>query len=85
MTEASAAQRIRKGDFGTISAIGDKLEVRFDKGESVQLSKVQAKHIEHGYAVYRLKQALQTKFFLVSKAHSKPHPRSFPSPARGGR
>ncbi len=55
MTEASAAQGIRKGDFGTIAAIGDTLEVRLDKGESVQLTKEQAKHIEHGYAVDSLK------------------------------
>ncbi len=55
MTEANVVQGIRKGDFGTITALGDKLEVRFDKGESVQLSKEQAKHIEHGYAVDSLK------------------------------
>ncbi len=55
MTEPSASQGIRKGDFGTITSIGDNLEVRLDKGESVQLTKEQAKHIEHGYAVDSLK------------------------------
>ena len=55
MTEPRASQGIRKGDFGTITAIGDTLEVRLDKGESVQLTKEQAKHIEHGYAVDSLK------------------------------
>ncbi len=55
MTGASGTQGTRKGDFGTITALGDKLEVRFDKGESVQLSKEQAKHIEHGYAVDSLR------------------------------
>ena len=55
MTEPSSSHGIRKGDFGTITAIGDTLEVRLDRGESVQLSKEQAKHIEHGYAVDSLK------------------------------
>ena len=55
MTQPNALQGIRKGDFGTIAAIGDNLEVRLDKGESVRLTKEQAKHIEHGYAVDSLK------------------------------
>ena len=55
MTQPNASQGIRKGDFGTIAAIGDNLEVRLDKGESVRLTKEQAKHIEHGYAVDSLK------------------------------
>ncbi len=64
MTEASATQDIRKGDFGTITAIGDKLEVRLDKGESVQLTKEQAKHIEHGYAVDSLKTGAPNKVLI---------------------
>jgi conjugative relaxase-like TrwC/TraI family protein len=55
MTEPNTSQGIRKGDFGTITAIEDTLAVRLDKGESVQLTKEQAKHIEHGYAVDSLK------------------------------
>ena len=55
LTEADASQGIRKGDFGTVAAIGDKLEVRLDKGQSVQLNQEQAKYIEHGYAVDSLK------------------------------
>ncbi|WP_263385970.1 VirB4 family type IV secretion/conjugal transfer ATPase [Granulicella arctica] len=55
MSQPNASQGIRKGDFGTIAAIGDNLEVRLDKGESVRLTKEQAKHIEHGYAVDSLK------------------------------
>lgn len=55
MTEGSAPQGLRKGDFGTITTIGDKPAVRLDKGESVQLTQEQAKHIEHGYAVDSLK------------------------------
>ncbi len=55
MTEPNAPQGIRKGDFGTITSIGDTLEVRLDKGETVQLTRERAKHIEHGYAVDSLK------------------------------
>jgi hypothetical protein len=55
MTEPNISQGIRKGDFGTITAIEDTLAVRLDKGESVQLNQEQAKHIEHGYAVDSLK------------------------------
>ena len=51
MSAANAGQSIRKGDFGTITAIGDTLDVRLDKGENAQLTKEQAKHIEYGYAV----------------------------------
>lgn len=55
ITEPSSSQGIRKGDFGTITGIGDTLDVRLDKGENVQLTKEQAKHIQHGYAVDSLK------------------------------
>ena len=54
----------RKGDFGTIAAIGDKLEVRLDKGESVQLTQEQAKHIEHGYAVDSLKTGAPNRILI---------------------
>ena len=64
MTEPSAPQGIQKGDFGTIAAIGDKLEVRLDKGESVQLTKEQAKYIEHGYAVDSLKTGAPDKVLI---------------------
>ncbi len=69
MTEASAAQGIRKGDFGTIAAIGDTLEVRLDKGESAQLTKEQAKYIEHGYAVDSFKTGAPDNV-LISQADS---------------
>ena len=67
MTEPS--EGIRKGDFGTITSIGDILEARFDKGESVQLTKEQAKHIEHGYAVDSLKMGAPDRI-LFSQAGS---------------
>ena len=69
MTEANTAQGIRKGDFGTITAIGDTLDVRLDKGESAQLTKEQAKYIEHGYAVDSLKTGAPDKV-LISQADS---------------
>ncbi len=70
MTEASVVQGIRKGDFGTIAAIGDNLEVRLDKGENVQLTKEQAKHIEHGYAVESLKTGAPDKVLFSQSGSS---------------
>ncbi len=64
MTEPSSSKGIRKGDFGTITAIGDTLDVRLDKGENVQLTKEQAKHIEHGYAVDTLKTGAPNKVLI---------------------
>ena len=64
LTEADASQGIRKGDFGTVAAIGDKLEVRLDKGESVQLNQEQARYIEHGYAVDSLKTGAPDKVLI---------------------
>ena len=57
LTEANPKQGMRKGDFGTVTAINgaEGMEVRFDKGHTVQLTKEQAQHIEHGYAVDTLK------------------------------
>ena len=70
MTEPNASQGIRKGDFGTITAIDDKLEVRLDKGESVQLTKEHAKHIEHGYAVDSLKSGAPDKVLISQDGSS---------------
>ena len=42
MTESNSSQGIRKGDFGTVTAIGDTLDVSLDKGETVRLTKEQA-------------------------------------------
>ena len=55
MTKPSSSHGLQKGDFGTVIAIGDTLDVRLDKGGNVQLNKEQSKHIEHGYAVDSLK------------------------------
>lgn len=71
MTESSAG--IRRGDFGTIISIGDTLEVRLDKGESVQLTKQQAKHIEYGYAVDSLKTGAPDRV-LISQGGYQPTP-----------
>jgi ATP-dependent exoDNAse (exonuclease V) alpha subunit len=69
MTEASVSQGMRKGEFGTITAIGDKLEVHLDRGESMQLTQEQARHIEHGYAVDSLKVGAPDRV-LISQAES---------------
>ena len=53
INESYPKQCIRKGDLGTVTAIGDTndLDIRLDKGKSVQLNQEQAQHVEHGYAV----------------------------------
>jgi conjugative relaxase-like TrwC/TraI family protein len=84
MTEASAIQGIRKGDFGTITAIEGALAVLLDKGESVQLTKEQAKHIEHGYAVDSLKTGAPDKV-LISQDSSSPATSEAVSLSRTGR
>ncbi len=84
MTEASATQGIRKGDFGTITSIGDTLEVRLDKGESVQLTKERAKHIEHGYAVDSLRTGAPDRV-LISQDGSFQAPSGAASLSRTGR
>ena len=48
-TQPAEGQSLRKGDFGTITAIGDGIELRLDKGPAVKLTADQARHIEHGY------------------------------------
>ncbi len=65
MTEPNASQGIRRGGFGTITSIGDTLEVRLDKGESVQLTMEQAKYIEHGYAVDSLKTGAPDRILII--------------------
>jgi conjugative relaxase-like TrwC/TraI family protein len=64
MTEPDSSQNIRKGDFGTITAIGEMLEVRLDNRRNVQLSKEQARHIEHGYAVDTLNTGAPNKVLI---------------------
>ena len=72
MTEANAAQGIRKGDFGTVTAIGDTLDVSLDKGETVRLTKEQARHIEHGYAVDSLKMGAPDKVLISQDGFQTP-------------
>ena len=64
VTEPNSSQGIRKGDFGTVTAIGDTLDVSLDKGETVRLTKEQARHIEHGYAVDSLKTGAPDKVLI---------------------
>jgi hypothetical protein len=64
MKEPDSSQNVRKGDFGTITAIGEMLEVRLDNRRNVQLSKEQARHIEHGYAVDTLNTGAPNKVLI---------------------
>ena len=72
MTEPNASQGIRKGDFGTITAMGDTLDVSLDKGETVRLTKEQARHIEHGYAVDSLKTGVPDKVLISQDGFQTP-------------
>ena len=72
MTEPNASQGIRKGDFGTVTAMGDTLDVRLDKGETVRLTKEQARHIEHGYAVDSLKTGAPDKVLISQDGFQTP-------------
>jgi hypothetical protein len=53
--EGNLAQGIRKGDFGTVTAMStsNDLEVRLDRGSTIRVNEEQAQHIEHGYAVQK--------------------------------
>ena len=72
MTEPNSSQGIRKGDFGTVTAIGDTLDVSLDKGETVRLTKEQARHIEHGYAVDSLKTGAPDKVLISQDGFQTP-------------
>ena len=85
MTEPNASQGIRKGDFGTISAIGDNLEVRLDKGESVRLTQEEAKHIEYGYAVDSLKTGAPGKVLFSNDGSSQATSEAVYLSVRGGK
>ncbi len=84
LTTPNAQHGIRNGDFGTITAIGDGLEVRLDKGQSVQLTNEQARHIEHGYAVDGLKTGAPERV-LISQDGSLPAAYEAASLSRAGR
>jgi hypothetical protein len=86
LTEPSAAQGFRKGDFGTITAMGEasRLEIRLDKGPTVQLTSEQARHIEHGYAVDSLKTGAPERI-LISQDSSLQVPSEVASLSRMGR
>ena len=57
ISAANFEQGIRKGDLGTVVGITERngLDVRLDRGKSVQLSEEQTRHIDHAYAVQSLK------------------------------
>jgi conjugative relaxase-like TrwC/TraI family protein len=69
INESYPKQGIRKGDLGTVTAISDTndLDIRLDKGKSVQLNKEQAHHIEHGYAVQTLKAGVPERVLITQE------------------
>src|SRR5258708_12731100 len=81
INESYPKQGIRKGDLGTVTTISDKndLNIRLDKGQSVQLNQEQAQHIEHGYAVQNLQAGAPQRLPLTHTTYISPiHPPSLP-------
>jgi len=69
INEPYPKQGIRKGDLGTVTGISDTndLDIRLDKGKSVQLNKEQAHHIEHGYAIQNLKAGAPERVLITQE------------------
>jgi conjugative relaxase-like TrwC/TraI family protein len=69
-TDANPEQGIRKGDFGTVTTISAEngLQIRLDKGVSVQLNAEDSRHIEHGYAVDSLKTGASKRVLISQEA-----------------
>jgi conjugative relaxase-like TrwC/TraI family protein len=69
-TQADSEHGIRKGDFGTVTSISaeSNLQVRLDKGVSVQLRPDEARYIEHGYAVANLKAGNSERVLITQEA-----------------
>jgi len=70
ITSAMAELGIRKGEFGTVTAISEsrELDVQLDKGETVHLNQRQAQHIEHGYAVEGIKAGAPERIIVTQEA-----------------
>ena len=84
LVDTNATLGIRKGDFGTVTAISEGLEVRLDKGPIVQLPKEQAHQVEYGYAVDSLKTGAPEKI-LISHDGGFPLPYAAAALSRTGR
>jgi hypothetical protein len=67
---ADSEQGIRKGDLGTVREITEtySLDIRLDKGKSVQLSEEQTRHIDHAYAVESLKAGAPERVLITRDA-----------------
>ena len=85
LTEAEPTNNIRKGDLATVVALNDAggLEVRLDRGGDVQLTSLQARHIEYGYAVEALKTGAPERVLISTDGL--PPPSELTSLARTGR
>ena len=84
LTKAVDGQDFRRGDFGTITAVNDGIELRLDKGPAVKLTADQAQHIEHGYAVESLKNGAPERV-LISQDSSMQRPSELAQLTRTGR
>jgi conjugative relaxase-like TrwC/TraI family protein len=76
VTEPNPAYSIKKGDFGTVTNISEAegLEVRFDKGPTVQLTKDQAQQVQHGYAVDSLNTGAPERILITQNDPTQAHP-----------
>ena len=72
LTKAVEGQDFRRGDFGTITAVNDGIELRLDKGPAVKLTGDQAQHIEHGYAVESLKHGAPERVLISQDSSMRP-------------
>jgi plastocyanin len=74
LTKPVDGQDLRRGDFGTITAVNDGIELRLDKGPAVKLTADQARHIEHGYAVDSLKHGAPERVLISQDSSMRPPP-----------
>jgi conjugative relaxase-like TrwC/TraI family protein len=72
VNEGNSTLGIRKGEFGTVTAISDAndLEMRLDRGTIVHLNEEQARRIDHGYAVQNLKSGAPQRILVSHEAGS---------------
>jgi hypothetical protein len=69
INESYPKQGIRKGDLGNVNTISETndLDIRLDKGRSVQLNQEQAQRIEYGYAVQHLKAGAPERVLITQE------------------
>jgi len=85
LREGNQAHGLRKGEFGTVSAINEanELEVRLDKGATIRLNEDQTRRIDYGYAVQYLKAGAPERILISQEAGA--DQREFSSLSRNAR